>query len=812
VCQCPQCRAADPIPDYATDRVLVWTNAIARAVKQRHPDKTLLSLGYGDTVKPPLRVKPESNVVVLYCPWFWNSRTSSAVSFDHPLNVVAMKELMGWLLTCPGRVGLYDYPGSFAYGAAQRVKLYARHGVRHIYFNGPSGDRLHWLAGRLIWHPFLDTEALHDEFVQAYYGPAAAPMGELFRLEQEAVERFSHHRRSAFMPTRAAEAPWWRDYYRRVRELMSQAETMADKADDATKARILAGVADAWQTMLLATHPQTGNSGLRSTPDVFKRDVQHYVDLSRRLLQLAERLRLASLAKGRQTAFADALGKLGLTPPAVKDASAGDPSKLFDQTVAHLDEWLTKPAATEATPKTVTLGFDAPGEAAKWLSDGTQPDLIRPAESATVTTPSGATLRGVRITARLSNLPVVPRGNIQTHVGRFYAERVFDPPLDADGCPFLEVHLHSTRDVPLTLYAGSLRADFFLHAGEQIIRLDLSNFDPAVAANWKRLESLAFDLWPQDNYYPYSPAADVALTVLSVTATNADPSPARLPHQGQALWLSQFRPNIPNRITVPAEHRDKLRRQKQTGSALDYDLSRSTEKFRTFTSHRGLSPMYAILADSAEQRAAEALQRYLQQAFGVRLPINPPGVSPGRDVGNVILVGQQSCRQAGWVADEELKYVGAGGFVAHAWQGRIALAGPDAAGTAAGVARYLEDHGVRFFAPGLVRVADMKDDFLHELYVLDPPWFSPRPDWDLWWMSETVTAAARLSPSDAPHALRLAEAIKNLARAGQRELPAPLLQDAQVSPLSRHVATRLLRDPFADSARMIREFPKPGDR
>jgi hypothetical protein len=221
-----------------------------------------------------------------------------------------------------------------------------------------------------------------------------------------------------------------------------------------------------------------------------------------------------------------------------------------------------------------------------------------------------------------------------------------------------------------------------------------------------------------------------------------------------------------------------------------------------------VSPIVAILTggDASCRPAAETLQDCLQQASQVRLPIDPEGLSPGPHVGNVILVGPKACQSAGWVRPEELAYVGSGGFVIHAWQGRTALAGADAEGTAAAVQRYLEDHNVRLFGPGVVQVADLRGDFLHELYTLDRPWFENRPAWLAWRPHNRTGSAPPSADADLDATLRLADAIKDLARRGEHHAPAELLRSAEASAMLRCVAAQLLRNPFLDARRMTRRY------
>jgi len=136
-----------------------------------------------------------------------------------------------------------------------------------------------------------------------------------------------------------------------------------------------------------------------------------------------------------------------------------------------------QPSLTEESPKLRTCRFHLPDEPGRWISDGSQAALVEPPQKATIEPLPGERLTGVRIRAAHSKLPVIPYGQRTIHAGRSYAERVFDPPVDATGCFFLDFHVHASTDVPVTIYINDVHSDVDLHAGEQIVRVDLRNFD-----------------------------------------------------------------------------------------------------------------------------------------------------------------------------------------------------------------------------------------------------------------------------------------------------------------------------------------------
>ena len=120
-CQCAQCKKLDPVPGQYADRLLHWINPVARAVAKKHPDKALLALAYLNYQEAPKRLKPESNVIVLYTPW-WGLST---LCRRHPYSmcfrsVIAARQMEDWLKWAPGSLGVYDYalnadlPGTMA--------------------------------------------------------------------------------------------------------------------------------------------------------------------------------------------------------------------------------------------------------------------------------------------------------------------------------------------------------------------------------------------------------------------------------------------------------------------------------------------------------------------------------------------------------------------------------------------------------------------------------------------------------------------------------------------------------------------------
>jgi len=213
-CQCAQCRAYDPAPSadmnknvgnrQMADRNLNFVNELARAAAKKYPDKRILTLAYVDTQRPPLREVPEANVRVMYCP-YWPQTKCQSHGLDCERNRESFENFKGWLAKCPQNMYVFDYPsgcrrpyepfGSF-YGMKWKLDYYAAHGIGGIVFCGrPTnfGVMFDFVFSRLLWDPQADFEGLLDEFLKAYYGPAAAPLRRYFNYLHEVIAKRPVH-------------------------------------------------------------------------------------------------------------------------------------------------------------------------------------------------------------------------------------------------------------------------------------------------------------------------------------------------------------------------------------------------------------------------------------------------------------------------------------------------------------------------------------------------------------------------------------------------------------------------------------------
>ncbi|MHB8994483.1 MAG: DUF4838 domain-containing protein [Armatimonadota bacterium] len=205
-CRCDQCKALDAVPGMEmTDRLLDYVNYIAREVAKKYPDKCILTLAYTDATSPaPVRVMPEPNVMVQYCPYPGRTACQS-----HDLtcekNTQGYKDLMAWTAKCPKNMYIFDYPTGYAnyyepFGSFWAMKgkldLYASRGIRGLFYCGTPRnfqDLFIYVQSELLWHPKTPVEPLIREFMDAYYGAAAPQARQYFDyMSREMKERPIH--------------------------------------------------------------------------------------------------------------------------------------------------------------------------------------------------------------------------------------------------------------------------------------------------------------------------------------------------------------------------------------------------------------------------------------------------------------------------------------------------------------------------------------------------------------------------------------------------------------------------------------------
>lgn len=175
-----------------------FVNAVAREVRQTHPDKYIATLAYwayalppGFEVEPNVSIAPclhtcyypvhagiRENDMKFYRQWQEKSKAPMFlwVYYHHPMEPALINR---W--KC--------FPHIMVHETARSMRMFIRDGVRGIFECGEQ-DQLEQYVMVKVWDdPDADVDALIDEFFRLYFGPASEPMKQFYlRLEQIACD------------------------------------------------------------------------------------------------------------------------------------------------------------------------------------------------------------------------------------------------------------------------------------------------------------------------------------------------------------------------------------------------------------------------------------------------------------------------------------------------------------------------------------------------------------------------------------------------------------------------------------------------
>jgi hypothetical protein len=198
-CRCAQCSAIEEEEGSPAGLMLKFVNAVAADIEEEFPNVAISTLAYQYTRKPPEHIRPRDNVIVRLC--------SIECSFSAPLADERNKEfrddIVGWSKICD-RLYIWDYTTNFRHHImphpnlrvlGPNVKFFADHNVKGIFeqgaytTNGAEMAELRaWVLAKLLWDPTRDGEALVNELVKNYYGPAAPHIKAYLTVTHDAVE------------------------------------------------------------------------------------------------------------------------------------------------------------------------------------------------------------------------------------------------------------------------------------------------------------------------------------------------------------------------------------------------------------------------------------------------------------------------------------------------------------------------------------------------------------------------------------------------------------------------------------------------
>ncbi len=209
-CQCENCRKAFAEEgDAWSGPYLRFVDAIAAALATEFPDKSLDTLAYQFTRKPPSKARPLANVIVRLCSieCCFAHTLDSPAELD-PANAAFAVDLHRWS-TRSQRLYVWDYVIDYSHtimpfpnlmSIAPNIRFFVENGVKGIYeeadYFTPGGEFAElrtWIIAKTLWNPVCHTQSVIAEFLDGYYEDAQKPLAEYIRLIHSRAEQQKIH-------------------------------------------------------------------------------------------------------------------------------------------------------------------------------------------------------------------------------------------------------------------------------------------------------------------------------------------------------------------------------------------------------------------------------------------------------------------------------------------------------------------------------------------------------------------------------------------------------------------------------------------
>jgi hypothetical protein len=197
-CTCSECKAIDDREGTPMGSILTFINQVA----ERFPEKTISTLSYQYTRRPPKCMRPRDNVSIMLCA-IECGRALSLADSPHDCDRRFVQDVVDWSKIC-SNLSIWDYCVNFVHLMAPNpnlrvqqanIRFFRDHRVRGYFAQGSrevGGDLCelrNYLIAKLCWNPDANVEAIIDDFVDGYYGPAAGPIRRYLALLHDAAAK-----------------------------------------------------------------------------------------------------------------------------------------------------------------------------------------------------------------------------------------------------------------------------------------------------------------------------------------------------------------------------------------------------------------------------------------------------------------------------------------------------------------------------------------------------------------------------------------------------------------------------------------------
>jgi len=199
-CQCEECKKIDDSEGTPMGSLLSFINRVAA----EFPDKVISTLAYQYSRKAPKNIKPADNVNIMLCTIEMNR---SVPIRDDPSSASFRKDLEDWAALTDD-ILLWDYVIQFEnlvspfpnlrvlqpnlqYFLENHADRHFQQGNREV--GGEFAELRAYMIAKLLWDPYIDIDAVMNDFLDGYYGKAGKYIGRYINDLHDELEKSGQH-------------------------------------------------------------------------------------------------------------------------------------------------------------------------------------------------------------------------------------------------------------------------------------------------------------------------------------------------------------------------------------------------------------------------------------------------------------------------------------------------------------------------------------------------------------------------------------------------------------------------------------------
>lgn len=200
-CKCSACTRIINEEGAASGLLLRFVNFMAAAVAKQYPNKTIETLAYYATETPPLKTKPNKNVMIRFAPIDANMAYPIESEQNHRVNYNIKKwaeisnQNFFWGYNTNFRHAVLPYPSLSK--TLTDLKYLQKQQFKGVFIQdntNPEGfgyflDMQAWVIAKMMWNPNQNEQVLIEQFFNSYYGASGKSLLAYYKLIENAFKK-----------------------------------------------------------------------------------------------------------------------------------------------------------------------------------------------------------------------------------------------------------------------------------------------------------------------------------------------------------------------------------------------------------------------------------------------------------------------------------------------------------------------------------------------------------------------------------------------------------------------------------------------